>query len=275
MPTPRGVARVCIAIVEHPETVFHLPFRHNTVAVLTDGFAVLGPDVIGAMVALPVVEGKAALFKRHAGVDTWAACLDTQDTNRTVGAAKALSASYGGISLEDVAAARCSGIKVFLCSELHIPVLRDDHGGAAIPKSIPTSLRSFVCWLPMSPVPTSQREAALDAHGHGPGQDAPDQRSPLMCWHRARPPAGSGPLPLAGVSVAGPELAVIATGQPRLRSFLRASIGGGSRTSQYDYVTTTMEPRPHGGCHSAVVPHMSTPGETAYQLVTLAGRGRL
>ncbi|HET8599848.1 MAG TPA: NAD-dependent malic enzyme [Segeticoccus sp.] len=127
-----GVARVCLAIAEHPEDVRRLTIKRNTVAVVTDGSAVLGLGNIGAAAALPVMEGKAALFKQFADVDAWPVCLDTQDTEKIIEIVKALAPVYGGINLEDIAAPRCFEIERRLQEELDIPVFHDDQHGTAI-----------------------------------------------------------------------------------------------------------------------------------------------
>ncbi len=127
-----GVARVCQAIARNPEDARRLTIKRNTVAVLTDGSAVLGLGNIGPAAALPVMEGKAALFKRFAGVDAWPVCLDTQDTDAIVEIARALAPVYGGINLEDIAAPRCFEIEARLREILDIPVFHDDQHGTAI-----------------------------------------------------------------------------------------------------------------------------------------------
>jgi len=127
-----GVARVCKAIAENPEDLRRLTVKRNTVAVLTDGSAVLGLGNIGAGAAVPVMEGKAALFKQFADVDAWPVCLDTQDTDEIVRTARQLAPVYGGINLEDIAAPRCFEIEQRLRSELDIPVFHDDQHGTAI-----------------------------------------------------------------------------------------------------------------------------------------------
>jgi malate dehydrogenase (oxaloacetate-decarboxylating) len=127
-----GVARVCMAIVEHPEDVRRLTIKRNTVAVVTDGSAVLGLGNIGAAAALPVMEGKAALFKRFGGVDAWPVCLDTQDPDEIVAIVKAIAPVYGGINLEDISAPRCFDIEARLREQLDIPVFHDDQHGTAI-----------------------------------------------------------------------------------------------------------------------------------------------
>ncbi|SDR70567.1 malate dehydrogenase (oxaloacetate-decarboxylating) [Friedmanniella luteola] len=127
-----GVARVCLAIAENPDDVRRLTIKRNTVAVVTDGSAVLGLGNIGPAAALPVMEGKVALFKRFAGVDAWPVCLDTQDADEIVQVVKAIAPVYGGINLEDISAPRCFDIERRLRAELDIPVFHDDQHGTAI-----------------------------------------------------------------------------------------------------------------------------------------------
>src|SRR4051794_1902389 len=127
-----GVARVCLAIAENPDDVRRLTIKRNTVAVVTDGSAVLGLGNLGAAAALPVMEGKAALFKRFAGVDAWPVCLDTQDVDEIVQVVKAIAPVYGGVNLEDISAPRCFEIERRLRDELDIPVFHDDQHGTAI-----------------------------------------------------------------------------------------------------------------------------------------------
>ncbi|MEV6445851.1 NAD-dependent malic enzyme [Amycolatopsis sp. NPDC051716] len=127
-----GVARVCQAIAANPEDARRLTIKRNTVAVLTDGSAVLGLGNIGPAAALPVMEGKAALFKKFADVDAWPVCLDTQDTEEIILIAKALAPVYAGINLEDIAAPRCFEIEKRLREQLDIPVFHDDQHGTAI-----------------------------------------------------------------------------------------------------------------------------------------------
>ncbi len=127
-----GVARVCLAIAENPEDVRRLTIKRNTVAVVTDGSAVLGLGNIGPSAALPVMEGKAALFKQFADVNAWPVCLDTQDTEAIIAIVKAIAPVYGGINLEDIAAPRCFEIERRLRDELDIPVFHDDQHGTAI-----------------------------------------------------------------------------------------------------------------------------------------------
>ena len=126
-----GVAEPCRLIAEDSNRSFDLTSRGNTVAILTDGSAVLGLGDIGPAAALPVMEGKAALFKAFAGVDAWPICVDTQDTNEIVGLARLLAPTFGGINLEDIAAPRCFEIERQL-QDLGIPVFHDDQHGTAI-----------------------------------------------------------------------------------------------------------------------------------------------
>ncbi|MBW3358747.1 NAD-dependent malic enzyme [Streptomyces microflavus] len=127
-----GVARVCMAIAENPEDARRLTIKRNSVAVVTDGSAVLGLGNIGPMAALPVMEGKAALFKRFAGIDAWPICLDTQDTDAIVEIVKAIAPGFAGINLEDISAPRCFEIEARLREALDIPVFHDDQHGTAI-----------------------------------------------------------------------------------------------------------------------------------------------
>jgi malate dehydrogenase (oxaloacetate-decarboxylating) len=127
-----GVARVCLAIAENPADARRLTIKRNTVAVVTDGSAVLGLGNLGPAAALPVMEGKAALFKRFGGVDAWPVVLDTQDTDEIVRIVQAIAPAYGGINLEDIAAPRCFEIEERLRDLLDIPVFHDDQHGTAI-----------------------------------------------------------------------------------------------------------------------------------------------
>ncbi|WP_313817640.1 NAD-dependent malic enzyme [Citricoccus sp.] len=127
-----GVARVCMAIHENPADARRLTIKRNTVAVVTDGTAVLGLGDIGPEAAMPVMEGKAALFKQFAGVDAWPVALDTKDTEEIISIVKAIAPAYGGINLEDISAPRCFEIEARLREELDIPVFHDDQHGTAI-----------------------------------------------------------------------------------------------------------------------------------------------
>lgn len=127
-----GVARVCSAIAKDKSKARHLTIKANTVAVVTDGTAVLGIGDIGPEAAMPVMEGKAALFKQFGNVDAWPVCLDTKDTEEIIQIVKAISPGYGGINLEDISAPRCFEIEERLREELDIPVFHDDQHGTAI-----------------------------------------------------------------------------------------------------------------------------------------------
>lgn len=127
-----GVGRVSQAIAEHPEDARHLTIKGNSVAVVTDGTAVLGLGNIGPMAALPVMEGKAALFKRFAGIDAWPICLDTTDVDEIVRTVEIIAPGFGGINLEDIAAPQCFEIEAKLRERLDIPVFHDDQHGTAI-----------------------------------------------------------------------------------------------------------------------------------------------
>ncbi len=127
-----GVARVCQSIHDAPMKSHFLTMRANTVAVVTDGTAVLGMGDIGPEAALPVMEGKAVLFKQFGGVDAWPVVLDTKDTEEIIRIVKAIAPAYGGINLEDISAPRCFEIEARLKEELDIPVFHDDQHGTAI-----------------------------------------------------------------------------------------------------------------------------------------------
>ena len=127
-----GVARVCEAIHKDPEKVFTLTIKKNSVAVVTDGTAVLGLGDIGPQAALPVMEGKAMLFKEFAGIDAFPICLDTKDPDEIVRVVKAIAPGFGGINLEDISAPRCFAIEERLRDELDIPVFHDDQHGTAV-----------------------------------------------------------------------------------------------------------------------------------------------
>jgi malate dehydrogenase (oxaloacetate-decarboxylating) len=127
-----GVARVCMAIAEDPSKGWALTVRGNAVAVVSDGTAVLGLGDIGPVAAMPVMEGKALLFKEFAGVDAWPLCIDTKDVDEIVAFVKAAAPSFGGINLEDISAPRCFEIERRLREELDIPVFHDDQHGTAI-----------------------------------------------------------------------------------------------------------------------------------------------
>jgi malate dehydrogenase (oxaloacetate-decarboxylating) len=127
-----GVARVCEAIHKDPEKVFNLTIKKNTVAIVTDGTAVLGLGDIGPAAAMPVMEGKAQLFKEFGGVDAFPICLSTKDPHEIVQTIKHISTAFGGINLEDISAPRCFEIEERLKEELDIPVFHDDQHGTAV-----------------------------------------------------------------------------------------------------------------------------------------------
>jgi len=127
-----GVGRVCMAIHDDPGAVWALTGKGHTVAVVSDGSAVLGLGDIGAAASLPVMEGKALLFKEFGGVDAWPVVLDTNDTEEIIRTVKAMAPGFGGINLEDISAPRCFEIEERLKSELDIPVFHDDQHGTAV-----------------------------------------------------------------------------------------------------------------------------------------------
>ncbi len=126
-----GVARISMAIAKDPSAARNLTIKRNTVAVVTDGSAVLGLGNIGPEAALPVMEGKALLFKRFAGIDAWPVCLATQDVDEIVRIVQCIAPVYGGINLEDISAPRCFEIEARLRELLDIPVFHDDQHGTA------------------------------------------------------------------------------------------------------------------------------------------------
>ncbi len=127
-----GVARVSLALAKRPEDARNLTVKGNSVAIVTDGSAVLGLGNIGPIAALPVMEGKAALFKRFADVNAWPICLDSNDPDEIVRAVELLAPGFGGINLEDISAPRCFDIEARLRESLDIPVFHDDQHGTAI-----------------------------------------------------------------------------------------------------------------------------------------------
>ncbi|MCK5027502.1 MAG: NADP-dependent malic enzyme [Candidatus Pacebacteria bacterium] len=127
-----GVAAPCLAIHEHPEDVYRYTTKGNMVAVLTDGSAVLGLGNIGPEAALPVMEGKAILFKEFGGIDAFPIAVDSQDTEDIIKTAKMIAPGFGGINLEDISAPRCFEIEERLKEELDIPVFHDDQHGTAV-----------------------------------------------------------------------------------------------------------------------------------------------
>ena len=127
-----GVARVCMAISKDVKKSFSLTIRRNAVAVVSDGTAVLGLGDIGPEAAMPVMEGKAMLFKEFAGIDAWPICINTKDPEEIIRVVKALEPTFGGINLEDISAPRCFEIEERLKAEMGIPVFHDDQHGTAV-----------------------------------------------------------------------------------------------------------------------------------------------
>ncbi len=127
-----GVARVCLAIDKDPEAAYSMTIKGNTVAVVSDGTAILGLGDLGPKAAMPVMEGKAMLFKAFGGVDAWPICVDTKDQDEIVELVKHIAPGFGGINLEDISAPRCFYIEERLKRELDIPVFHDDQHGTAV-----------------------------------------------------------------------------------------------------------------------------------------------
>jgi len=127
-----GVARVCMAIARDVKKSFSLTIRRNSVAVVSDGTAVLGLGDIGPEAAMPVMEGKAMLFKEFGGIDAWPICINTKDTEEIIKIVKSLAPTFGGINLEDISAPRCFEIEERLKAEMEIPVFHDDQHGTAV-----------------------------------------------------------------------------------------------------------------------------------------------
>lgn len=127
-----GVGRICKAIAQEPEQVYSLTIKRNTVAIVTDGSAVLGLGNLGAQAALPVMEGKAMLFKEFANIDAFPICLDTQDTDQIIETVKNIIPVFGGVNLEDISAPRCFEIEKRLQEQLDVPIFHDDQHGTAV-----------------------------------------------------------------------------------------------------------------------------------------------
>lgn len=127
-----GVARICTAIANDPQQVYNLTIKHNTVAIVTDGSAVLGLGNLGPAAALPVMEGKAMLFKEFAGIDAFPICLNTQDTEEIIRTVQNIAPVFGGVNLEDISSPRCFEIEARLRETLDIPIFHDDQHGTAI-----------------------------------------------------------------------------------------------------------------------------------------------
>lgn len=127
-----GVARICTAIANDPQQVYNLTIKNNTVAIVTDGSAVLGLGNLGPAAALPVMEGKAMLFKEFAGIDAFPICLNTQDTEEIIRTVQNIAPVFGGVNLEDISSPRCFEIEARLRETLDIPIFHDDQHGTAI-----------------------------------------------------------------------------------------------------------------------------------------------
>jgi malate dehydrogenase (oxaloacetate-decarboxylating) len=155
-----GVGRICTAIAEDPEQVYNLTIKKNTVAIVTDGSAVLGLGNLGPAAALPVMEGKAMLFKEFGGLDAFPICLATQDTDAIVATVKNIAPVFGGINLEDIAAPRCFEIEARLQRELDIPVFHDDQHGTAI-----VSLAALINALKLVHKPMDQVRIVINGAG--------------------------------------------------------------------------------------------------------------
>ncbi|HAC63095.1 MAG TPA: NAD-dependent malic enzyme [Cyanothece sp. UBA12306] len=155
-----GVGRICKAIHQDPHEVFNLTIKHNTVAVVTDGSAVLGLGNLGPEAALPVMEGKAMLFKEFGSIDAFPICLATQDTEEIIETVKRIAPVFGGVNLEDISAPRCFEIERRLRQELDIPVFHDDQHGTAI-----VSLAALINALKL--VQKSMEEVRIVINGAG------------------------------------------------------------------------------------------------------------
>ncbi len=127
-----GVSQVCVEIGKDKNLAQEYTIKHNTIAIVSDGSAILGLGNLGAHAAIPVMEGKAILFKEFAGVDAFPICLDTQDTEEIIKAVKQIAPVFGGVNLEDISAPRCFEIEERLKAELEIPVFHDDQHGTAV-----------------------------------------------------------------------------------------------------------------------------------------------
>ena len=179
-----GVARVCLALADNPDDARRLTIKRNTVAVVTDGSAVLGLGNIGAIAALPVMEGKAALFKRFAGIDAFPICLDTQDVDEIVRAVEMIAPVFAGINLEDISAPRCFEVEERLRASLDIPVFHDDQHGTAIVvlAALLNALKVVGKALPDVRIVMSGRRGRRHGHPHR----APRGRRRSTWWWRTR-----------------------------------------------------------------------------------------
>jgi malate dehydrogenase (oxaloacetate-decarboxylating) len=155
-----GVGRICTAIANDPKQVYNLTIKQNTVAIVTDGSAVLGLGNLGPMAALPVMEGKAMLFKEFAGIDAFPICLNTQDTDEIIRTVQNIAPVFGGVNLEDISSPRCFEIEARLRETLDIPIFHDDQHGTAI-----VSLAALINSLKL--VQKSMAEACIVINGAG------------------------------------------------------------------------------------------------------------
>ena len=155
-----GVASVCEAIAKIPELAREYTIKRNTVAVVTDGSSVLGLGNIGPLAALPVMEGKAAIFKEFGNVDAFPICLDTQDTEEIIRTVKLIAPVFGGINLEDISAPRCFEIEERLRKELSIPVMHDDQWGAAT-----VTLAALITALRLREIPPAEAKVVISGVG--------------------------------------------------------------------------------------------------------------
>jgi malate dehydrogenase (oxaloacetate-decarboxylating) len=155
-----GVGRICTAIANDPKQVYNLTIKQNTVAIVTDGSAVLGLGNLGPMAALPVMEGKAMLFKEFAGIDAFPICLNTQDTEEIIRTVQNIAPVFGGVNLEDISSPRCFEIEARLRETLDIPIFHDDQHGTAI-----VSLAALINSLKL--VQKSMSEVCIVINGAG------------------------------------------------------------------------------------------------------------
>ena len=183
-----GVARICQAIAADRELAWNLTIKQNTVAVVSDGTAVLGLGDIGPEAAMPVMEGKALLFKEFGGVDAWPICLDTKDADEIVAIVKAIAPGFGGINLEDISAPRCFEIEERLRAELDIPVFHDDQHGTAI--VVLAALLNALAVVgkrieDVRVVSHRRRRGGRGGHGHPPQRRRPARRSAATAPERS------------------------------------------------------------------------------------------
>ncbi len=155
-----GVAGVCLAIAENPQLASVYTIKKNTVAIVSDGTAILGLGDLGPLAAIPVMEGKAAIFKQFGGVDAFPICLDTKDTEEIIKIVKQISPVFGGINLEDISAPRCFEIEERLRRELDIPVMHDDQWGAAT-----VSLAALINALKLADIKAEDAKVVLSGVG--------------------------------------------------------------------------------------------------------------